>query len=152
MKRLNKIFIPLIVLTLFASCNVTTNKLMRTGTFMPNDIQLHQTMNDFELLGEGEVSVEYGRYLFLFTHLNLINGKEVARRNQTIINFSGNGNFSFNLLENKKIRRAVYDMHIKYPTADFLVPVNIITEKQGMFLGSRIKQTMKVKAYKIKDK
>jgi hypothetical protein len=152
MKVLNKIFIPLIMLTLFASCSVKTNKLMRTGTFMPNDIRLNQTMSDFELLGEGEVSVEYGRYFYFFTHLNLINGKEVARRNQTIINFTGNGNFNFTLLENTKLRRAVYDMHIKYPTADFLVPVNIITETQGMFLGSKVKQTMKVKAYKIKDK
>lgn len=152
MKVLHKIFIALIVLTLFASCSVKTNKLMRSGTFMPNDIQLHQTMSDFEFLGEGEVSVEYGRYFMFFTHLNLINGKEVARRNQTIINFSGSGNFSYALIPNTKIRRAVYDMHVKYPTADFLVPVNIITEKQGMFLGSKIKQTMKVKAYKIKDK
>ena len=152
MKVLHKIFIPLIVLTLFASCSVKTNKLMRTGTFMPNDIQLHQTMNDFEFLGEGEVSIEYGRYLFVFTHLNLINGKEVARRNKTMISFSGNGNFSSNLMINTKIRKAVYDMHVKYPTADFLAPVNIITEKQGMFLGSKVKQTMKVKAYKIKDK
>ena len=150
MKVLNKILIPLIVLTLFASCSVKTNKLMNTGTFMPNDIRLNQTMSDFEFLGEGEVSVEYGRYLFFFSHLNLINGKEVARRNQTIINFSGSGNFSFTLLPNTKIRRAVYDMHVKYPTADFLVPVNIITEKQGMILGSKVKQTMKVKAYKIK--
>jgi hypothetical protein len=152
MKVLNKIFIPLIILTLFASCSVKTNKLMRTGTFMPNDIRLNQTMSDFELLGEGDVSVEYGRYFFFFTHLNLINGKEVARRNQTIINFAGSGNFSYTLIPNTKIRRAVYDMHIKYPTADFLVPVNIITETQGMFLGSKVKQTMKVKAYKIKDK
>jgi hypothetical protein len=150
MKVLNKILIPLIVLVLFASCSVRTNKLMNTGTFMPNDIRLNQTMSDFEFLGEGEVSVEYGRYLFFFSHLNLINGKEVARRNQTIINFSGSGNFSFTLLPNTKIRRAVYEMHVKYPTADFLVPVNIITEKQGMILGSKVKQTMKVKAYKIK--
>jgi hypothetical protein len=150
MKIFNKILIPLIVLILFASCSVKTNKLMRTGSFMPTEVQLHQTMNDFELLGEGEVSVEYGRYFFFFTHLNLINGKEVARRNQTIINFNGSGDFSFKLLPDKKIRRAVYDMHIKYPDADFLVPVNIITEKQGMFLGSKVKQTMKVKAYKIK--
>lgn len=152
MKVLNKIFIPLVLITLLASCSVKTNKLMRTGTFMPNDIQLHQTMSDFEYLGEGEVSVEYGRYFFFFSHLNLINGKEVARRNQTIINFSGNGNFSYTLLPNMKIRRALYEMHVKYPNADFLVPVNIITEKQGMFLGSKVKQTMKVKAYKIKDK
>lgn len=150
MKVLNKIFIPLIVVVLFTSCNVTTNKLMRTGSFMPTEVQLHQTMNDFELLGEGEVSVEYGRYLFVFSHLNLINGKEVARRNQTIINFNGDGNFAFALMPNTKIRRAAYDMHIKYPTADFLVPVNIITERQGMFLGSKLKQTMKIKAYKIK--
>lgn len=152
MKVLNKIFIPLILVALLSSCSVTTNKMMRTGSFMPTEVQLHQTMNDFEFLGEGEVSVEYSRYILLFSHLNLINGKEVARRNQTIINFNGSGNFSLALLPNTKIRRAAYDMHIKYPNADFLVPVNIITERQGMFLGSRIKQTMKIKAYRIKDK
>lgn len=152
MKVLNKIFIPLILLTLFASCSVKTNKIMRTGSFMPTEVQLQQTMNDFEFIGEGEVSVEYGRYFFFFTHLNLINGKEVATRNQTSIGFSGSGNFSFTLSSNKKIKRAVYDMHVKYPNADFLVPVNIITETQGMILGSKVKQTMKVKAYKIKDK
>jgi hypothetical protein len=152
MTVLKKIILPLCVLALLSSCSVKTDKLMRTGSFMPNEVRLNQTMADFELLGEGEATVDYHRYLGFITHLNLINGKEVARRNQTIINFSGNGNFNFALMTNSRIRRAMYEMHIKYPTADFLVPVNIITEKQGMFLGSVVKQTMKIKAYKIKDK
>ena len=152
MKTYIKLIIPLLALALLSSCGVHTSKVMRTGSFMPDEVRLDLTMNDFETLGEGDVSLEFNRYFGFINNLKLINGKEVARRNQTIIDFSGRGNFNTFLSLNSRLRRASYEMHIKYPSADFLVPVNIITEKQGMFLGSRIIQTMKIKAYKIKDK
>jgi hypothetical protein len=137
---------------LLSSCGVSTSKLMRTGTFMPNDVRLNMTIDDFQYLGDAEVTAEYSKYFGFITVFKLINGKEVARRNQSIISLEGNGSFSLPLMVNNKLRRALFDVHIKYPTADFLVPVHIITEKQGMFLGSIVKQKVKVKAYKIKEK
>jgi hypothetical protein len=135
-----------------SSCGVTTTKLMRTGSFMPNDVRLNMTMDDFQYLGDAEVTAEYSKYFGFITVFKLINGKEVARRNSSIISLEGSGNFSLSLTLNSKLRRALFDVHIKYPNADFIVPVNIITESEGMFLGNVVKQKIKVKAYKIKDK
>jgi len=150
----NKIHILSIIVfvSLLTSCGVSTNKLMRTGTFMPNDVRLNMTLDDFQYLGDADVTAEYSKYFGFITVFKLINGKEVARRNQSIVNLEGNGSFTLPLMLNKKLRRAMFDVHIKYPSADFLIPVYIITEKQGMFLGSIVKQKIKVKAYKIKEK
>ena len=153
-KLKNIIFLISIIVfaSLFSSCGVSTTKLMRTGTFMPNDVRLNMTLDDFQYLGESEVTIEYSKYFGFITVFKLINGKEVARRNHSIMSLEGNGNFSMPLMLNQKLRRALFDVHIKYPNADFIVPVNIITESEGMFLGSNIKQKIKVKGYKIKEK
>jgi len=151
-KNIFGILAVLILLSFLSGCGVSTNKLMRTGSLTPNDIRLNMTIDDFQYLGDAEVTAEYSKYFGFITVFKLINGKEVARRNSSSISMEGNGNFSVPLMLNSKLRRALFDVHIKYPSADFLVPVYIITEKQGMFLGSVVKQKMKVKAYKVKEK
>lgn len=154
MSKFKKIWYVLsimVFISLLTSCGVSTSKLMRTGTFIPNDIRLNMTMDDFQFLGDAEVTAEYSKYFGFISVFKLINGKEVARRNKSIFSLEGNGNFSLPLMLNSRLRRALFDVHIKYPTADFIVPVYIITESEGMFLGTVVKQKMKVKAYKIKE-
>ena len=144
----NKHFIYILLLSLIVtSCGVTNKKAMRTTTFMPDRVELRLSLDDFELLGEAEVSVTYNRYLGLITVLHEINDKEVAKRNINQIDTYGRTWLPIG----PKLKRALYDAQIEIPKADIFVPVSIITEEQKMFGGSKVKKIMKVKAFRIKD-
>ena len=147
MKKLFKYIFILFVVSSFTSCGIITTKTMRTGTFMPNDVRLDLSLDDFELLGEMEVSVKYSKYLGIIPRYDEINGEAYAKRNRNSVNLVGMKNFYLG----EKIDEAMYMAHVKIPDADFLIPVNMIVEKEKMFLGKKIKKTVKVKAYKIKD-
>ena len=133
---------------LFSSCNVglTTRKALRTTSFMPDKVEMHMTLEDFESLGEAEVSISFNRYFGFVTILNEINGKEVAKRNVNSIQTYGRSwmHIGYNL------EKALYDAQIKIPEAEIFIPVSIIIEQQKMFLGSKTKKTLKVRAYKLK--
>ena len=134
---------------LLSSCFGTyTNKTMRTGTLMPNMVRLDLTLDDFELLGEMEVSVQFHRYIGIFNIINQINEEPFDRRHRNSVSLYGHRNIP---LYNGVIREALYKVHVKIPDADFVVPVNFISETDKMFLGRKVKGVLKVKAYKIKD-
>lgn len=144
--------LSLLVITLMvSSCGIGmhTNKTMRTGTLMPNSVRLDVTLDDFELLGEMEVSVQYHQYLGFFKVVNEMNGQPYDRRHTNRISMVGYGNIPISA--NKYVKEAMYQAHIKMPDADFLVPVNMISEVNQMLGGRKVKTVVKVKAYKIKD-
>lgn len=128
----------------------TTTHSTRGGTFMPNDIRLNLTMDDFQYLGTQEVSASYKKYLGVFTVFNSINDQEVAKRTVNIVNLFGNSNLPVKL--DVTMMRALHVALVNIPDADFVVPVSIITEKQQMFLGSVVTKKLKVKMYKVKEK
>jgi hypothetical protein len=151
MIKINKslLFVPLVLVVLVSSCGLgtKTQKSLRTTSFMPDYVELKLTMDNFEYLGSSEVSVRYNKYIGFITFLHEINEKEVARRNINSIRTYGRTW----LLVGPYLRRAMYDAKIEIPEAEIFIPVTVITEEQKMFLGSSIKKTMKVKAYKIQE-
>lgn len=128
----------------------TTIHSTRGGTFMPNDIRLNLTMDDFQYLGTQEVSASYKKYLGIFTVFNSINDQEVAKRTINIVDLFGNSNLPVKL--DGTMMRALHVALVNVPDADFVVPVSIVTEKQQMFLGSVVTKKLKVKMYKVKEK
>jgi hypothetical protein len=46
--------------------------------------------------------------------------------------------------------RALYDVYVKFPNADFTIPTYVIEEKENLFLGKKIKKTARIKVYKLK--
>jgi hypothetical protein len=48
------------------------------------------------------------------------------------------------------LHRALYDAHVKFPDADFLVPGNVIEETEKMFLGVNTRKTAIIRAFKLK--
>ncbi len=151
MIKINKsiLFVPLFLVMLFSSCGLgtKTQKALRTTSFMPDYVELRLTMDNFEYLGSSEVSVTYNKYLGFITFLHEINEKEVARRNINSIRTYGRTW----LFVDPYLRRAMYDAKLEIPEAEVFIPVTIVTEEQKMFLGSSIKKTMKVKAYRIQE-
>ena len=122
----------------------------RAGSFMPNDVRLNMTMDDFQYLGVQEVSASYKQYLGFITVFNSINNQEVARRVVNIVNLSGNSNLPVKF--DGALMRALHVALVNVPDADFVVPASLVIEKQQMFLGSIISKKLKVKMYKIKEK
>ena len=162
MKHYRLILIPVVFVSLiFTSCLpallVSSSKIgsstvhsTRAGTFMPNDIQLHLTMDDFQYLGTQEVSASFKKYLGFITIFNEINSQEVAKRTVNIVNLFGNSNLPVKM--DGTMMRALHVALVNVPDADFVVPVSIVTEKQQMFLGSVVTKKLKVKMYKVKEK
>ncbi len=151
MIKINKniLFVPVFLAVLLSSCGIgtKTQRSLRTTSFMPDYVELRLDMDDFEYLGSSEVSVTYNKYFGFITFLHEINEKEVARRNVNSIRTYGRTW----LFVGPYLRRALYDAKLEIPDAEIFIPVTIITEEQKMFMGSLIKKTMKVKAYKIKE-
>lgn len=148
MKKIKNIFLFAIpVALLLSSCAATkTQKGMRTTTFMPDRVEMRITLEDFEMVGESTVTVTYNKYLAGIKVLRLINGKEVAKRNVNTIQTYGRTWMPIGAY----LERALYDAQLEIKDAEIFIPVNIMTETETMFLGSKIKKTMKVRAYKMK--
>jgi len=137
----------------FLSC-VGTYTVKNTRT-APLDADFYLKLSDLEYLGEMEISVSYSKYLGIFKVDRLINGQEVSRRTVNYVNLYGFSDLPLNPIFKRGFRpsmidRALYDAHIKFPDAEFLIPINIIEETEKMFLGRNVRKTATIKAFKMK--
>jgi hypothetical protein len=121
-----------------------TVKKTRTLPLLPDDVSF--SINDLEYLGEMEISVSYSKYLGIFRVERLINDQEVSKRTVKSVILYG---FSSVPLD-PMLHRALYDAHVKFPDADFLVPGNVIEETEKMFLGVNTRKTATIRAFKLK--
>lgn len=109
-------------------------------------VRFDLTSNDVEFLGEMDISVNYSQYLGIIKIFELINNQEVSARTVNSMVMYGKRNVPLSPV----LDRALYDVYIKYPNADFTIPVYVIEEQQNLFMGKKIKKTARIKAYKIK--
>lgn len=148
MKRL---FRPLVfsipVIMILASCaSINTYRSGRTTSFLPEMVKMDLTPADVELMGEMDISVNYSQYLLFIKIFELINEKEVSARTVNSMVMYGKRNLPMS----PDLYRALYDVYVKYPDADFTVPVYVIEEQQNLFMGKKIKKTARIKVYKMK--
>jgi hypothetical protein len=148
MKYFNKIFILVcLVFTILSSCvSTNTSRSSRTATFFPDIVNFDLSASDVELLGEMDISVKYSQYIRFIKIFELINDQEVSKKNINSVITYGNKNLPLSPV----LHRALYDVYIKFPDADFTVPTFVIEEQQNLFLGKKIKKTARIKAYKLK--
>lgn len=147
MNKYIKYIIVVSAVLLMSSCAVTTKKNIRTASFLPQVVELHQTMDDFELLGETEVSVEYSKYLGVFSTINTINGQPTSKSKNTIV-LNGSSRLPISL--DRHLNRAMFKAYKEFPEADFLMPTLISKEEGKMFLGAKVKKHAKIQAYRLK--
>jgi hypothetical protein len=132
---------------LLSSCASNyTFRSSRTSSFLPDMVKFDLTSSDVQFLGEMDISVNYSQYMGIIKIFELINEKEVSARTINTMAIYGNRNVPLS----PTLNRALYDVYMKYPEADFTVPVYVIEEQKNMFLGKKIKKTARIKAYKIK--
>jgi hypothetical protein len=144
--KLNLAILVVGLLMFMSSCIGTYNtKSSRTASFYPNLVWYELTSDDMELLGEMEISISYRRYLGIFRVFDKINGEDVNRRVINTVSLYGDKNVPLSPI----LKRALYEVHIQYPDADFLIPVFETEQKETMFLGRRVEKRAKIKAYKL---
>jgi len=130
-----------------SSCMGTyTVKNTRTASFFPDEVRFDMTADDIELVGEMDISTSFSRYLGIFKVERLINDMEVPRRTVNSVSLYGTGNLPLDPM----LRRALYDAHVNFPEADFLIPVSVIEENEKLFMGRHTRKTAHIKAYKLK--
>jgi hypothetical protein len=145
MKKIIKFIFVIAVAISMASCLGTSKSSVASNRPMNADqIRLDLKMEDFQLLGEEQYNIVYRTYFGIFNFVDSLNGKSVERRNLKTISFS-----SFPSL-NRKFTRAIAPIVEKYPQVDFITPIYSTVQSNHMFLGSKNKFTVKVKAYKFK--
>ncbi len=123
----------------------TVNK-MRTTSLMPDNVEMKLTMDDFVFIKDTDVSVTYNIYLNRIKVLREINGKEASKRTvNSVATYGRTWMYISPYLE-----RALYDAKQEIPDAEIFIPVTEVDEIQNMFLGSKVKKTLTVRAYKMK--
>ncbi len=148
MKYFIKIILPVcLVMLLISSCaSINTSRAGRSSSFLPDMVKFDLTAADVEYLGEMDISVNYSQYLLFIKIIELINEQEVSARTINTMVMYGKRNVPLS----PELHRALYDVYIKYPEADFIVPVYVIEEQKNLFMGKKIKKSARIKAYKIK--
>lgn len=132
---------------MLSSCagTYTVNK-MRTTSLTPDNVELKLTMEDFVFIKDADVSVTYNTYLGRIYVLREINGKEASKR---VVNSVSTYGRTW-MYVSPYLQRALYDAKQEIPDAEIFIPVTEVDEVQNMFLGSKVKKTLTVRAYKMK--
>lgn len=136
--KIYKLFLPSVALVLcLSSCSV-----VRQSTYSPRAVEHNLCMEDFEYLGQTEISVEYRKYLGVFRTIDVINGKKYDGKEVVHTKLPGSTSLVLN--------RAAYKVWEEYPEADYLVVSRSQRSIERLLLGSEVKVSAKVKAYKLK--
>ena len=144
-------FIAFIVITvILSSCAVTNDHVYSDPLRSRSYIELE--LDDIKYLGETEVSYEYSRYLFIGTRIISINGEPADNSEKHYVQLPVQGGliagFWNALFFERNMQRALYKAYEDFGNADYLEIAATSTEIHPMFLGSRVKKTAVVKAYK----
>ena len=148
---MKRFFLTLTMITftvlLFSSCSgVRQVSGVQSTSFVPDYVRIEANINDYAQLGESTVTLEYREYLGFINKIDKVNGEDYNFRDVKIIELEGKTNIKLN----GDIKKALYKVVEEYPNADYYVPVMKQTEVERMFLGKYIKESVILKAYKLK--
>ena len=132
---------------LFSSCSgLRQVSGVQSTSFVPDYVRIEANINDYAQLGESTVTLEYREYLGFINKIDKVNGEDYNFRDVKIIELEGKTNIKLN----GDSKKALYKVVEEYPNADYYVPVMKQTEVERMFLGKYIKESVILKAYKLK--
>lgn len=131
----------------FSSCSgLRQVSGVQSTSFTPDYVRVDANINDYVQLGETTVTVESREYLGFINKIDKINDEDYNFRDVKIVKLEGKTNIKLN----GDIKMALYKVIEEYPNADYYVPVMKQTEVERMFLGKYIKESVTLKAYKLK--
>jgi hypothetical protein len=109
-------------------------------------------MDNFEHLGDTEISVKYNQYIGFIRVIETINNKPYDKQvihRTNYVGGTGTSNASSGC-SNAVLSRALYKVFDEYPDADYIFISNEKSQITRLFLGSEVAVSAKVKAYKLK--
>lgn len=140
--KLVKLLMLLVVVVGFSSCGTVTKSVPYTVSK-----EIHLTMQDFEYLGECEVSCQYDKYLFgLIKKVHTVNDEVFVPGNEVKLMLPIE-NLHF---PDKAMNLAAAKLLKQYPDAVYFQVVMQTRSKDRLFLGSTNQLTARVRAYKFK--
>lgn len=119
---------------------------VQSTSFTPDYVRVDANINDYEQLGETTVTVEYRKYIGFIKKLDKINDEDYNFRDVKIVELEGRTNINLG----GDVKKALYKVVEEYPTADYYVPVVKKTDVERMFMGRFVKESVTIKAYKLK--
>jgi hypothetical protein len=147
MKQAIKYLVLGLTVILMTSCGGMYNySTVKSTSFSPDFVRLDLKVQDFEYLGETTISADYRFYVGIFRNIDSINGNPYLQRNVEEVTLAGIKDIPLSLI----MKRAAYKVLDEYPEADFYVAAHGRKEKQQMFLGQIVKETVTIKAYKLR--
>lgn len=132
------------ILAVMTACGTST----QMGTYHAGSTQLNLMMSDLQYLGETEVEVTYDTYLRVIQKLRTVNGQAYDATHRTTADVTPGGIAGLM----GKLQYATPAVLCKYPDACYFQVVRHTKTVDHLFLGSEVKETAVVRAYKIKDK
>lgn len=151
MKKLTWIISLLILSTVITSCsNFYTYNKKRAVSFTPDFVRLDVTVDDFEYLGQTEISVNSRTYLGFIKVLDSINNRPYNYRDIRVTDLNGSNDIQLR----REMRKAAYKVIDEFPEATYYVIANDYKQINRMFLGRNEVHRMEIQAfkYKIEDK
>ncbi len=139
--KLLKYIAAVAVLLTATSCGTVS----KSRSYSFNEVRLEMGMQDFQYLGEQEISVEYTQYLGFIKTFQKVNGETYDPVNKKELTMPRSCNF-----RNRNLDKAAYKLVEKFPEAVYFQIVFETKNVDKLFLGSVHKETAKVKAYKLK--
>lgn len=143
MKRRILLLIGLMALIVVSFSSCSGNKYVTdANSFSKTGFRLE----DYEVLGQTTVTVESRTYLGVIHIIDKVNDEPYNPRDKQIVRIYG----SDMTYLNGDLNKAIYKVLEEYPDAEFLMPTIAKKEISKLFLGRYTKQTMVVKAYKLR--
>lgn len=127
----------------FFATSCVSQKDITTYSYQPSKV-LRIEMSDLTYLGDVNVEVVYKKY-GIVTKIYTVNGKAYDPRffTETKIATSSSSYSSY-------LSKALYKVQETYPEAEYIIPISKKEQVEYMNGGRIIKETMTVKAYKLK--
>lgn len=147
MKKLIWIITILIVPVIFTSCsNFYTYSQKRSISLTPDFVRLNVDINDFEYLGQTEISVSSRQYIGFIKVIDSINNRPYNYRDIRVTELSGPADINLR----NEMKKAAYKVVDEFPEATYYVISNDYKQINRMFLGKKEVHRMEIQAFKYK--
>lgn len=114
--------------------------------FNPRNVRLEIGMQDLSWIGDTTLTVEYTKY-WATKRITKVNGESYNPRFQREMTWLNNGDM---LPADSEIGKAAYKLTELYPEGEYFLPVSHRVEKEYMTGGMYVRETLRVKVYRLK--
>lgn len=147
MKKITRIISLLVMGTLITSCsNFYTFNQKRTLSLTPDFVRLDVSLDDFEYLGQTEITVDSRTYLGFIKVIDSVNNRPYNYRDIRVTDLKGPADLDLRF----EMKKAAYKVVDEFPEATYYVIANDYKQINRMFLARKEVHRMEIQAFKYK--